>query len=366
MKRQVWHFIGVVLLTALVLGEGQVTWGAGTVLQEEEPPQVEQTQADNLLVNGSMEAPMDWYPPNHFVARGWLRWWIHGSPLGEYTLSQEDWAHKDGESSQRYHKWGDPYTQGVYQVVTGVMPCAPYRLTMWARNHALDGVLPHARIGLDPQGTQLTPSADDPAVKTGLPSDIVWSQEQTALFTWEELSVEAEPAGDRLTAILYASPEPPNDGRAHFYDTYWDAGSLTTATFPDGKLPAPASWEPSSFITRVASETVSGELTIEWEIAQPAPTQVWYTVIAPPPPSPTPTVTLTHTVYVPLAMRYEEPSLQGLDLYTPVEQTPATQHRVVISGLEEGQTVKFVVLARRPADGICRTDHSALFWVTVP
>ena len=115
---------------------------------------------------------------------------------------------------------------------------------MWARNHSLAGALPHAKIGLDPQGTDLTP---DGAVKNGLPPYTVWSPEQTALEVWEQLAVETESWGNSMTAILYAAPRP-GSAAVHYFDTYWDAGALTQGSYPNGRLPDPASGTPTGLI----------------------------------------------------------------------------------------------------------------------
>jgi len=324
------------------------------------PPIETQSFTPNLLVNGSFDDPaysFYWRYPNHFVAGGWIRWWIDGTVLPEFDDARSrPWY--DGGHAQVYFKWGDTYEAGIYQVVTGLAPCTPYRFTMWARNHSLEGVLPHARIGLDPQGTQLTPDDYDCAVKTGLPPKTIWSREQTALFTWEELSVEAEPLGERLTAILYAHPEPPPYGGPYYYDTIWDAGRLITGTYPGGRLPEPTSWTPSGFITNVVVTPVLDSLVIEWETLAPASTQVWYDVFSPV--SPSITGTLPYTVYLPLVLR--SPFLQHA---TPLDLTPVTHHRAVISGLQDGQTVRFYLLSRRPLTDACITEVYGPMEVTV-
>ena len=325
------------------------------------PPIETQSFTPNLLVNGNFDDPaypFYWRYPNHFVAGGWIRWWIHETVLPEYDDARDKRPYYDGGHAQVYFKWGHTYEAGIYQVVTGLSPCTPYRFTMWARNHSLEGVLPHARIGLDPQGTQLTPNDDDCAVKTGLPPQTVWSREQTALLIWEELSVEAEPLGSRLTAILYAHPEPPPYGGPYYYDTIWDAGRLITGTYPGGRLPEPTSWTPSGFITNIVTSTVLNTLVIEWDTLAPASTQVWYEIL--PPPSSPISPTGAFTVYLPLVMR-----APTFTYATPLDVTPVTHHRAVIAGLQDGQTVRFVALSRRLLDGSCVTEVSAPIEVTV-
>lgn len=324
-----------------------------------QPPSV-QTPTTNLLVNGDMEQLLFyWRYPNHYVAGGWIRWWIHGTVIPEYDDVRPTRPNRyDGDHAQVYFKWGDSYTAGIYQVVSGVTPCTPYRFTMWARNHSLESALPHARIGLDPQGTQLTPDDNDCAVKTGLPPLTVWSQEQTALFTWEQLSVEAEPLGDRLTAILYASPWRPNDGLVYYFDTFWDAGNLTQVSFPNDRLPAPTSWTPSGFITNVITTSISGGVTIAWDTLEPASAQVWYNIL-------TPTVPITptgvFTVYLPLVSKFAG----NYAFATPLDLSRVTQHQATISELEPGVTLEFVLLSRRPGANACMTEVYGPLRVTV-
>ncbi len=343
----------VVPLIALLIIGGWLAKDGGAIAQAPDSPDqplVTQPSA-NLLVNGNMEElPFYWRYPNHFIAGGWIRWWIHGTVLPEYddVRPSRPWRY-DGDHAQVYFKWGNGYTAGIYQVVSGLTPCTPYRLTMWARNHSLESALPHARIGLDPQGTQLTPDDSDCAVKAGLPPLTVWSQEQTALFTWEQLSVEAEPLGDRLTAILYASPWRPNDGLTYYFDTFWDAGSLTAVSFPNDRLPAPTSWTPSGFIYNVVTTTVSGGVTVAWDTLEPASTQVWYNVITPTAPI---TPTGMFTVYLPLVSKFAG----QYAFATPLDTNRTTHHQATISGLEPGVRVEFVLLSRRPQANACTTE----------
>jgi hypothetical protein len=336
MKRYALYSI-IALLLAVLLFEGQkeTIWGAKDPWEDKKSYTEQQTE-ENLLVNGSMEEGFYWAYPNHFVAKGWERWWIHGSVMPEYddTNKSDVRPEYDGGHAQTYFKWGASYTAGIYQTVTGLSPCTPYQLTMWSRNHSLAGALPHARIGLDPQGLDFTP---DGAVKSGLPLQTVWSEEQTALFTWEQLSVQVEPLEDRMTAILYASPWRPNDKRTYYFDTYWDAGKLVHLPSPDGRLPEPDSWAPSELIQNLSAVSLLDRVIITWNTSSPASTQVWYEI------------TSSNAVA-------QNPPMA---LVTPVDLTPVTQHRVVIEGLRSGEVVSFVALSRRPVNNQCVTEVSA-------
>jgi hypothetical protein len=352
MKRQIYSIVIAVLIAFAVLGTGETSWGADEPPLKGAPIPTQKTQATNLLVNGSMEEGFYWKYPNHYVANGWKRWWIHGTVLPEYDDTRTYRPHFDGKHAQAYFKWGDTYTAGIYQVVSGLTPCTPYQLAVWSRNHSLEGALPHARIGLDPEGQDFAPNG---AVKTGLPPATVWSWEQTSLFTWEELSVETEPVGDRLTAILYAAPRP-GDNRTHYYDTLWDAASLTAASFPNNRLPEPALWEPSGFITNVVTRVGAGILVVEWDTLEPASTQVWYDIITPTVPiTPTGTLLISCTVYLPVVI--SQPSIdREYDFATPLDTSPTTHHRAVVSPLKAGEKAKFVILSRRRIDTACTTE----------
>lgn len=352
MKRRTYSIVIVALLAFAVLGKGETSWGANEPPLKGAPIPTQKTQATNLLVNGSMEEGFYWKYPNHYVAKGWNRWWIHGTVLPEYDDTRTWRPHFDGNHAQTYFKWGNAYTAGIYQVVSGLTPCTPYQLAAWSRNHSLEGALPHARIGLDPEGRDFAP---DGAAKTGLPPATVWSREQTVLSTWEELSVEAEPVGDRLTAILYAAPRP-SDNRTYYYDTFWDAGRLTAVPFPNDRLPEPTVWKPSGFITNVVTQVGAGIVVVEWDTLEPASTQVWYDIITPTVPiTPGGTLLISHTIYLPLVM-FQPPPDHEYDLATPLDTSPTIHHRAVISSLKEGEKARFVILSRRRIDTACTTE----------
>ena len=118
--------------------------------------------SDNLLVNGNFdELTFYWAYPNHFIAGGWERWWLHGTIIPEYDDVNKPGGvrqniYVDGTHAQVYFKWGVSYTAGIFQVINGLTPCRPYELTMSTRTHSLEGTHPHARSGLDPGGAQLT------------------------------------------------------------------------------------------------------------------------------------------------------------------------------------------------------------------
>jgi hypothetical protein len=353
MKRFVWLVMFTVLLVALVSGRTGVTRGTGEAASDEELEPIRQAQAGNLLANGSMEQGFYWMYPNHFVANDWLRWWI-GHSIPEYDDVREWRPHRyDGSHAQVYFRWGATYEAGIYQRVA-VQPCAFYQFSMYGRNHSFLETDHHARIGIDPLGREIN-TLGDPRVES-LPPEILWSPEQTFFYTWGQHTVAAESRSDYVTVITYVSPDPENGP----YDTIWDAGSLHQVPPPSGQVPEPSNWTPDGFVTGVVSYTLTGQLIVEFDTAEPASTQLWYTVNAPTTPF-TPTTTFTRTTYLPLVMlRY--PSM----LYTPADQAGGTHHQAIIQPVEDGQSVTFVILARRLVDDTCHTSASAFFEATVP
>lgn len=348
----------VVVLT-LATSVGAPTQNASTAVSAIPPaPQVE-SAATNLLIDGDMEMqPYYWRYPNHFIAPYWNRWWYKYEVIPEYDDTRggprPNCVECDGGAhAQVYFKWGPTYQAGIYQVVTGLTQCTPYKLSAYARNHSLEGALPHARVGLDPQGTQLTPN-DDVGDIVSLPPKTVWSREQTMLGVWEQLTVQTEPLGDRLTAILYASPRP-GSTQTHYYDSFWDAAALVQTTFPDNHLPAPSTWSPSGFIYDVVTTTTANSLTIAWKTQSPASTQVRYEIVPYQPPiSSTILISLTHRTYMPFVARHPSPS--SFTQYTPLNTTPVTNHQATLRDIQPGDTVLLVPLSRRPKSTGCTTE----------
>lgn len=345
-----------IALCLLVLVVGLGTQHRPTSAQET-PPQPAETgdvQADNLLLNGSFEDGFYWKYPNHHIAHNWLRWWIHGSALPEYDDTRDTRPHYDGNKAQVYFKWGDRYEAGIYQVVNDVTPCTYYQLNVYARTHSVEEALPHSRAGLDPTGTQLTKGPSSGAV-LNLPSQTVWSREQTQLRVWEKLSVAAEARGSQITAIFYAHPEPRLD-QTHYYDTYWDAASLYAIPFPGERLPNPTNDTPTTSITNMTTVLVSDTLTVTWDTASLAHSQIWYNVISPTVPI-TPSATMTYTSYMPIIALNRPPA--GYREETPLNAvTPATHHEATITNLPTGGKIELFVIVRHLEGDTCQSRIS--------
>ncbi len=337
---------------------------------------------ENLLRNGSMdEEPFYWRPTNHYIAGGWYEWWV-GDYLPEFIdggiiyhnvcypppppgkICVDD-LHN---SSQGYIRWGDPYIAGIYQPVSGLTPCLPYTLRAYNRNDS-DRYRP--RVGVDPTGWVITrvlagglqncpPDGASPCPDPRLdseddfPETMIWSDYgDHAAYTWEPIDLTFEPLSTTVSVWLYAAPLD-----AGPLSTYWDAVSLRQSAFPGGQLPEPEDWTPTDLITAVHVITALDRLWVEWTTVEPTLGQVWY--IISPRQAVTTTGPLSQTIYLPLV-------LQGSATYafTPIDYTLATNFSTMISGLHDGDTVRFVILARRLVGESCRTEASDFYEITV-
>lgn len=328
MRRSALHLSAAALVVLLVLGpRASIQGDVGAVGDVPAPPRA--LLATDLLVNGNMdEIAFYWKPPNHFVAGGWLRWWIGGGDIPEYDDVRAWRPYRyDGNHAQVYFRWGEPYTAGIYQRVHGVEPCRFYEFEMYGRNHSHDYTNHHARIGLDPLG-RVYNDINNPGI-AALPDEVVWSAEQTFYYTWGRHTVTAEALANSITAIAYAAP---NAGHK-YYDTFWDAGSLVETTPPGGRLPDPESWTPAGFVQNVSATPLLDQMVITWDTAEPASSQVWYNV----------NLTTTNNTYA---------------YASAADMDPKTHHRVVIDGFQSGTEIQFVAVSRRYTGGNCATSVS--------
>jgi len=309
---------------------------------------IEKQTEENLLVNDSMEDGFYWLPPNHFIANGWERWW-RGNLMHEYDDGHK-YHSRDGEHSQRHHGWGPP-TTGIFQKVS-VSPCLRYQFSMYGLNSSgKTNTNHHARIGIDPLGRGLG------IYISTLPTEIVWSPDQTFWRKWGQHTVQAETHHETITVITYISPENPDD----YYDTYWDMGKLIVLPFPNDRLPAPNSWQASDLITNVTSTQSLDTLTVKWETTEPALSQIWYTVITPTRRSDPIGTLLFPSIYLPLVIHSRpETEAPTFTLATPPDLAYTTTHQASLRA-DLGRIVKFAILARRPVDNQCQTESSSVF-----
>ena len=367
MNNSRWRFIWMVLLLGCLLMANPGVASAPLGQEDDGNPQ---TEGVNLLRNGGFEEEdpgthgFKWFPPNHFLALHWYRWWVNSWPAQPQIPEYDDmrptskrWPPLEGNHAQVYFKWGPNYLAGVYQVVEELTPCVPYEFSMYVNSQGNPGTVAHARIGLDPEGTQITlDHTHNDLIGGQMPPYTAWSEEQLNIYLWEQLVVTAEPLGSRLTAITYANPI--YEGTlTPWYDTWWDAGVLRQVPFPDNRLPEPTSW--NAPFANINTAINGDNLSVTWNTTFPASTQVWYGIT---PVYITPTHTMTHTIFLPLISNAT--SLRA----TPLDTTPTTYHAVNIAGmqaLKPGDQITLWLLSRRPTTGSCITEGYGPVVVTI-
>ncbi|MBN1259692.1 MAG: hypothetical protein JXB35_03340 [Anaerolineae bacterium] len=346
---------------------------------------------ENLLKNGDFDDPnydFYWRPPNHYVAGMWFEWFLMpylpefidgGIPYHNECYPQPEGVPCYGVTppnrSQGYIRWGEPYMGGVYQLVEDVTPCTLYQFTVYNRNDRSNF---NPRVGIDPTGANLPmrdPTDPDrypfncppdgmsecpkPFIysRYDLPQTIVWSEDcDHEAYTWAPCSVKAEAVNTTIGAWTYAYPDADaNPSRS----TYWDAGTLAQIPFPNDRLPAPESTIPSGFIFSINENQEGDQLEIGWLTTNPAISQIWYTII--PSSTVTGTTTLSETMYLPLVGRtsWEYPEATELNL------TAATTHNGIITGIVDGDTVRYVIVARRSNGSSCQTEFVGAREVTI-
>lgn len=339
----------------------------------------------NLLTNGSMDELSFYFrPTNHFVAGMWYEWFVNGayripefidggSPYHQacYPIPSDRNCEKAQNHSQGYILWsGKPFVAGIYQPVT-VTPCQMYQFTAYARNDASYYL---SKVGIDPTGEILSPDpgnipwncppdgksiCPNPGVSSPefLPSNIVWSSYSSGPVTeWLTSTVAAEALSTTISVWTYTDAVIGNGPQS----AYWDMTTLTTTTYPDNRLPAPAAWTSSTFITNVVMLKSSSRVTVTWKTTEAAIGQVWYERLRSTGVTTSPTA--AYTQYFPLIM-------QNYMAY-PFETTPDTTHvlthSAVLSDLKSGDRLTLYILSRHFATDTCKTEVYGPLYVTVP
>ncbi len=357
------HFFIVLLLIGILM----VSVKPNVMTQAYQAPDA--TSGGDLLINGDFEIEdpsthgFVWYPPNHFLALNWYRWWVNVWPsqIPEYDDMRPTgrWPPFSGDHGQVYFKWGARYEAGIYQVVENITPCMPYEFSMYVRASGNLGTETNAKIGLDPQGAKLT---IDHVYNDllGWPPYMQWSAEKSdTLHVWERVAVTAEALSNKMTAVTYAHPLYVGPLTA-YYDTWWDYGTLYQGNFPGGRLPEPTTWD-SGDISSVSAQRLGDQLNVTWNSTEPASTQVWYTVQTYSEPV-TPTAPMSYTIYFPLVMRTKQ--VQA----TILNPSPVTSHSASISliGLKSKDRITYWVLSRRPNVSVCVTEGRGPFEYVIP
>ena len=333
--------------------------------------------------------PFYFRPTNHFVAGMWYEWFVTGnhvipefidggSPYHQscYPVPSDKNCAAANNHSQGYILWsGKPFVAGIYQTVT-VTPCQMYQFQAFARNDESDYL---SKVGIDSYGTRLpayvSPDGDDlpkncppdgksacpnPGVSSAdaLPSTITWSPATSAQnLTWMTHTVASEALSTTISVWTYTDSVP---GGAEPQSAYWDNATLTTTTYPDNRLPAPAAWTSSTFITNVVMLKSSSRVTVTWKTTEAAIGQVWYERLRSTGVTTSPTA--AYTQYFPLIM-------QNYMAY-PFETTPDTTHvlthSAVLSDLKSGDRLTLYILSRHFATDTCKTEVYGPLYVTVP
>lgn len=338
----------------------------------------------NLLVNGDMDQLGFYFrPQNHYVAGQWFEWWGDYTAIPEYIdggipahnqcypLPPDGQCHNNNthtyNSSQGYirYSYNSPFIAGIYQPVHNIVPCTLYTFEMWNRNDASSTIY-HPKLGIDPTGWIITrPGASppnncppdgaspcpDPYIGDdhGFPDTIIWSAGLTQpAYIWGKGSMTVEAVNTTLSVWTYAAP----DLTQVSMSTYWDNGSLVQVPFPDERLPQPESWNPIGFVNSVAISYLGSDLIVTWNTLELASTQVRYHV-AQSQAVISDTSALTNTAYFPTVHYTLDTSKFS---FTTIDTTPVTYHQAVISGLNEGDTLTFIPLSRRPINNKCITE----------
>ncbi|HNT78585.1 MAG TPA: hypothetical protein PKH77_26545 [Anaerolineae bacterium] len=334
--------------------------------QQQRFPNIASAPGD-LLANGDMDDPNHrfyWRPTNHYVAGMWYEWWI-GDVIPEFLDGGVPYHNicypvpPDGKCynkpyynlSQGYILYNmNRYTAGVYQIVNDLTPCTLYSLTAYNSN---EGAGYTSKVGLEPTGWSLpipswanppdncpptgSSKCPDPRIdsEASFPTTMVWS-DVSYLKEWHALNVTAEAVNPTMTAWLYAAVPAGQISQS----SYWDYASLVKTPFPDNRLPAPNSWEPSGFIQNLTTQWLLDKVKITWTTPEPASTQVWYTI-------------------------NPEANATTYAAMTPADTTPTTYHEVIIEGLTaSGDVLSFAALSRRPQSTACTTEARTETFVT--
>lgn len=240
-----------------------------------------QTDPPELLRNPGLDGPTfmsqccgeDGWPINEVqVAEGWTAWWRQIPPdyvrLPENCLEKRRvdygcyWARPEfsasartgaayriygGDNSQKYFTFGRMHEAGLYQRVTGVVPGARLRFSVYLSAwmcasfaECRQGLLSdqpttmHLRVGIDPTG------GTDP-----FGPNVVWSAEADSFDRWTQYHVEAIARGEAVTVFTHSRPEWTLPRMAN--DIYVDEASLkmveapqpTTTPGAGSRLPSP-------------------------------------------------------------------------------------------------------------------------------
>ncbi|NCF64629.1 MAG: hypothetical protein GWP61_01560 [Chloroflexi bacterium] len=201
-------------------------------------------QGTNLLSNSGFEQPYV-----NGVAENWSPWHIETEKTSEGCESGYHYRPKwnmetggsnvaDGVASQYIGNNWDTWSGGVFQTVD-VTPGVTYRFTFSAKGRTTSEPSPapsdtsinmNIRAGIDPNGSGLWNDGD-----------VVWGTSGSPHDAWQQFSVEATAAGDKMTVFTSANLGVPNVNQClQFLDTWFDSAELVAASPPPSNTPPPA------------------------------------------------------------------------------------------------------------------------------
>lgn len=203
-------------------------------------------QQTNLVQNPGFEQPYN----TNGTANTWFPW--HENVGGNNALCNEPWAGQplwsqestsalihQGSVSQHIGNQFNKWHAGVAQDVT-VTPGSTYRFTFWARGRAANEQYPapsytniplNVQARIDPQGRGLWNAAGIVSGSAGSPHD-----------TWQQFSVEATAAGNKIT--LFVAANLINSQCAGHMDVWFDDAQLIAVGPPPTNTPPPVPTSP--------------------------------------------------------------------------------------------------------------------------
>ncbi len=208
MMRQVTVFAFVLTLLAVV-GHGAAQ--SDNLLQNPgfEAPGYSQVSADPTATSIIFNAPYWWWGG---VVTGGPQVWINAHPSG---YPHNGPYKRSGNFSFEMGRGGATYTAFLYQQVLNIPAGTKLHGSVWYYQNSGQGFV---RIGIATDGNTFL---DAPT--------IVWSNWQTTLRQWRELTVDATASASGVSLFFMATQPQPSDPNF----TYWDDASLViTGTGP--------------------------------------------------------------------------------------------------------------------------------------
>jgi hypothetical protein len=241
MKRPIVAFVLALALLALA---GQSAAQSDNLLQNPgfESPNYTQVTHDPTSTSIIFNAPYWWWGG---VVTGGSQPWINAYPSG---YPHSIYKHS-GNLSFEMGRGGATYTAFLYQQVKNIPAGTQLHGSVWYYQNSGQGFV---RVGIATDGNTFV---DAPT--------IVWSNWQTTLHQWKELTVDATASAEGVSLFFMATQPQPSDPNF----TYWDDASLVitgNGPIPPGAPTAapaenPQSDQPSPVAGQPAAPVASGD-----------------------------------------------------------------------------------------------------------